>query len=104
MYRVIRKYIEVLKPKETFLLTFIGIFAAVVAGAGSPPIGLLVLALIAIALGISGCNGLTNYLDRDVDARMKRTQHRALPSKRISPPKQSRKSVGRLDTLKSGAL
>ena len=87
MYRVIGKYIEVLKPKETSLLTFIGIFAAVVAGAGSPPIGILFLALIAIALGSGGCNGLTNYLDREVDARMKRTQHRALPSKRISPPK-----------------
>ena len=30
MYSVIGKYIEVLKPKETSLLTFIGIFAAVV--------------------------------------------------------------------------
>jgi len=86
MYSVIWKYIEVLKPKETALLTFIGIFAAVVAGTGSPPIGLLFLALVAIALGSGGSNALTNYLDRDVDARMKRTQHRALPSKRISPP------------------
>jgi len=47
MYSVIWKYIEVLKPKETALLTFIGIFAAVVAGTGSPPIGLLFLALVA---------------------------------------------------------
>jgi len=86
MHRAIANYTEVLKPKETLLLTFIGVFAAVVAGAGSPPLGLLFLALLAIALGSGGCNGLTNYLDREVDARMKRTQHRALPSKRISPP------------------
>ncbi len=88
MHRSIRKYIEVLKPRETFLLTFIGVCAAVVAGAGSPPLGILFLSLVAIALGSGGANGLTNYLDREVDARMRRTQHRALPSKRISPPKK----------------
>jgi len=36
-------------------------------------------------LGSAGINGLTNYLDRHVDARMQRTRHRALPSKRICP-------------------
>ena len=88
MHRSIRNYIEVLKPRETSLLTFIGVCAAVVAGGGYPPIGVLLLCLVAIALGSGGCNGLTNYLDREVDARMKRTQHRALPSKRIFPPKK----------------
>ena len=88
MHNVVTRYIEVLKPKETLLLTFIGVIAAVVAGAGSPPIGLLLVAFIAIALGSGGCNGLTNYLDREVDARMSRTQRRVLPSKRISPPRK----------------
>jgi len=88
MGRRIGKYIEVLKPKETSLLTFIGVCAAVVAGGGRPELSLLLLALIAIALGSGGCNGLTNYLDRDVDAKMRRTQHRALPSKRIFPPQK----------------
>ena len=88
MYRSIRKYIEVLKPKETSLLIFIGALAAVVAGKGSPPLGIFLLSLVAIALGSGGANGLTNYLDRDVDARMQRTQHRALPSRRIFPPRK----------------
>ena len=88
MHRSIRNYIEVLKPRETSLLTFIGVCAVVVAAGGYPPIGVLLLCLVAIALGSGGCNGLTNYLDREVDARMKRTQHRALPSKRIFPPKK----------------
>jgi len=39
-------------------------------------------------LASAGANGLTNYLDRDVDARMERTQNRALPSKRIEPPEK----------------
>ncbi len=78
-------YIEVLKPRETILLTFIGFCAAVVAGSGQPPIGTLLLATLAILLGSAGSNGLTNYLDREVDARMTRTRHRPLPSKRIFP-------------------
>ncbi len=88
MYRSLRKYVEVLKPRETSLLTLIGVCAAVVAGGGRPPMSLLFIALIAIALGSGGCNGLTNYLDREVDARMRRTQHRALPSRRIFPPRR----------------
>lgn len=43
---------------------------------------------MAILLASAGANGLTNYLDRDVDARMQRTKHRALPSKRIYPPEK----------------
>ncbi len=42
--------------------------------------------MITILLASAGANGLTNYLDRDVDARMQRTKNRALPSKRIYPP------------------
>lgn len=83
--RAIGKYIEVLKPRETILLTFIGLCAAVVAGGGQPPTGTLLLATLAILLGSGGANGLTNYLDREVDARMQRTRHRPLPSKRIFP-------------------
>ncbi|MCJ7514437.1 MAG: UbiA family prenyltransferase, partial [Dehalococcoidia bacterium] len=30
-----------------------------------------------------------NYLDREVDARMKRTSHRALPSRKINPPQKA---------------
>jgi len=78
-------YIGVLKPRETILLTFIGFCAAMIAGSGQPQIGTLLLATLAILLGSGGANGLTNYLDREVDARMERTRRRALPSKRIFP-------------------
>jgi len=79
------KYVEVLKPRETVLLTFIGFCAAVIAGGGQPSIGTLLLVTLAVLLGSAGANGLTNYLDREVDARMERTRHRPLPSKRIFP-------------------
>ena len=80
-------YIEVLKPRESSLLTFIGICAAIIAGDGHLTINLLIIALT-ILLASAGANGLTNYLDRDVDARMQRTKNRALPSKRIYPPEK----------------
>ncbi|RPJ61942.1 MAG: hypothetical protein EHM12_04910, partial [Dehalococcoidia bacterium] len=81
---IIIDYINVLKPRETSLLLFIGACAAVVAASnvdGVFPVSDFILALIAITLGSAGANGLTNYLDRDVDARMKRTCNRVLPSK-----------------------
>jgi len=85
---MVRDYIGVLKPRQSSLLTFIGICAAIIAGDGHPPLNLLFLALITILLATAGANGLTNYLDRDVDVRMRRTQNRALPSKRIYPPQK----------------
>ncbi len=82
-------YITVLKPVETSLLAFIGIFSTIVAAGGYPPASVLVIVLIALILGSAGSNGLTNYLDREVDARMSRTSNRALPSKRIDPPQKA---------------
>ena len=83
----VKNYIEVLKPLPSILLTYIGVCAALIAGEGqlSPK---LFLVLVAILLTAAGANGLTNYFDRDVDARMQRTKNRALPSKRIYPPQK----------------
>lgn len=80
-------YIEVLKPLPSILLTFIGLCAAIIAGEGKLSIRLL-LVLVAVLIAAAGANGLTNYLDRDIDARMQRTRCRVLPSKSIYPPKK----------------
>ncbi len=82
-------YITVLKPRETVLLTFIGVCAAIIAAQGKPPFHVLLIALVTIALGSAGANGLTNYLDRHVDARMQRTHMRALPARRIVPARKA---------------
>jgi protoheme IX farnesyltransferase len=82
-------YIGVLKPVESSLLTFIGIASTVVASSGYPSAKVFFLVLVAVLLGSAGSNGLTNYLDREVDARMTRTSHRALPSRRIDPPQKA---------------
>ncbi|UCB43648.1 MAG: UbiA family prenyltransferase [Dehalococcoidales bacterium] len=81
----VRNYIEILKPRETSLIVLIGACAAVLAGDGHPPLDRLVLVLVALLFASAGANGLTNYLDRHIDAKMQRTRHRVLPSKRIHP-------------------
>jgi len=68
-------------------LTFIGGAAAFVAGEGQLSTE-LILVLVAILLTAAGANGLTNYRDRDIDARMRRTRNRALPAGRIYPPQK----------------
>jgi protoheme IX farnesyltransferase len=86
---VLFDYFNVLKPKETGLLVFIGACSAIVAAAaagGTFPINTFILTVIAITFGSAGANGLTNYLDRDVDSRMARTCKRSLPAGRIKPP------------------
>jgi len=82
-------YISVLKPVETSLLVFIGIMAAIIAAGGYPPTGVFLLILVALIVGSAGSNGLTNYLDCEVDAQMARTCQRALPSRRIYPAQKA---------------
>jgi len=85
---MIKNYIEVLKPRASILLTFIGVCAAIVAGNGNVSLKLLLVA-VAVFIASAGANGLTNYLDCGIDAKMRRTRDRALPSKRIYPPEKT---------------
>ncbi len=85
---IIRYYIEVLKPRATILLTFIGVCAAIIASDGNPSPGRLLFAAVTILLASAGANGITNYLDCGIDARMRRTRQRALPTGRIYPPEK----------------
>jgi protoheme IX farnesyltransferase len=81
-------YWEVLKPRVTVLLTFLGAAAAVAASGSDPDrVGRVMIITIAVFFGSGGANGLTNYLDRSLDAKMRRTQGRAIPSGRISDPR-----------------
>jgi protoheme IX farnesyltransferase len=80
-------YIEVLKPLPSVLLAYIGLCASIIAGEGRLSLKLL-LVLAAVLIASAGANGLTNYLDRDIDARMQRTSCRVLPSRIIYPPKK----------------
>jgi protoheme IX farnesyltransferase len=94
-------YISVLKPLPSLLLAFIGVAAAVIAAGGrlSADTGLVLAAVLAAS---AGANGLTNYLDRDIDARMQRTSCRVLPSGRINPPGRVLPLIGGLIVIGLG--
>jgi len=83
-----RNYLEVTKPPIVFLLVFTSIATMIIAWRQTlQPLTptLLIVATCAIAAASAGCDTLTSYLDRDIDAIMHRTRHRPIPSGRISP-------------------
>ncbi len=86
-HKTASNYIEVLKPRASILLTYIGVCTAIIAADGQLSLKLLLIALT-IFLASAGANGLTNFLDCGIDARMRRTESRALPSKSIYPPEK----------------
>jgi heme o synthase len=83
-----RNYFEVTKPPIVFLLVFTSIATMIIAWRQTlQPLTptLLIVATVAIAAASAGCDTLTSYLDRDIDAIMHRTRRRPIPSGRISP-------------------
>jgi protoheme IX farnesyltransferase len=94
-----RDYLEVIKPRETGLLVFIGVVTSFVASGGLVSPGRLLIILATILIASAGANGLTNYLDRGLDARMTRTRKRALPSARIFPPERALYFTGALSVI-----
>ncbi|MCP8321056.1 MAG: protoheme IX farnesyltransferase [archaeon] len=87
MINAIKNYFELTKPRTVLLLTFTAFGTMIVAGGRSVPINIALLAIFAVALGSSGANVLTCYIDRDIDAMMIRTRLRPLPSGRIAAKK-----------------
>jgi protoheme IX farnesyltransferase len=80
-------YWELIKPKIVLLLVFTGIAGMLVAykEAHVAISGVqLIVGFAAIFLGSAGAEVLTNYHDRDIDGIMKRTNHRPIPSGRVT--------------------
>jgi protoheme IX farnesyltransferase len=71
-------YWELIKPKIVLLLVFTGIAGMLVAYKEAH------VGFAAIFLGSAGAEVLTNYHDRDIDGIMKRTNHRPIPSGRVT--------------------
>ena len=87
----LRNYVEVTKPKTVLLLVFTSAAAMAIAAMSShwmAPVTLLV-GLVAISTSTAGCNTVTCYIDRDIDAIMQRTSHRPIPTGRITPPERA---------------
>ncbi len=81
-------YIELSKPKLVFLLVITSLSAMLVASikTGIPlTFPKVVFGALTAVLASAGCNALTSYIDRDIDAMMDRTRERPLPAKKIDP-------------------
>ena len=80
-----RDYLNVTKPGITMsnaMTTFTGLWLA---GHGHPPIIPTLAAIVGGSLVVMGGCAMNNFVDRDIDQLMLRTQSRPLPNGRIQP-------------------
>ena len=77
-------FFRLLKPGVMSLVVFSG-WAGMVVAPGSIHPFLGVIAILCIALGSGSAGAINMWYDRDIDAIMKRTQKRPIPSGRIAP-------------------
>ena len=86
-----RAYLDLCKPKVVALIVFTAIVGMLLAVPGTVPVGAFVLGSLGIMLASAAAAALNHVVDREADARMKRTDRRPLPS-------------GALDTRRSVAF
>ncbi len=84
-----RDYLALTKPKIVWLLLLVAVASAVIAARSLPSTVTLVGLLLAGSLSSLGSLALNSYLEMDVDAKMKRTRNRPLPSERIVQPRRA---------------
>jgi protoheme IX farnesyltransferase len=77
-----RDYIQLLKPRVMSLVVFTALTGMVCAGRPLNP-ALGAIAILAIAIGAGGSGALNMAYDADIDALMRRTKNRPVPSGRI---------------------
>jgi len=80
-----RAYWSLFKPRVVLLLVFTSVVAAFVASHGSVPPAKVALLVVVGTFAAAGSACLNNYRDRDIDAVMRRTRARILPSGRAHP-------------------
>jgi heme o synthase len=78
-------YVALTKPRIIELLLVTTVPTMVVAQRGIPPVWLMVATVVGGALAAGGANAINMYVDRDIDAVMKRTQNRPLVTGLIEP-------------------
>ena len=79
-----RCYLELTKPKIVALVTFTALVGALLARPSLPPPGVLVWAMLGIALSAQCAAVLNHVFDRYIDARMTRTRRRPLPTRKVT--------------------
>ncbi len=78
-------YYELTKPGIAFFVIITVSVSYYVAAGGTLDLLRLLHTVLGAAMGTAGALALNQYVERDLDARMKRTQTRPLPSGRLRP-------------------
>ena len=78
-------FLQLTKPRIILLLLAPTLCAMIVAADGWPSPLLVAATLLGGALAAGAANAFNHYLDRDIDAIMRRTAHRALPAGVLRP-------------------
>ena len=79
----LRPYLELTKPRIIELLLITTVPAMIVAADGWPGTGLVLATLVGGTLSAGGANAINQVIDRDIDAVMRRTKARPLPTDRV---------------------
>ena len=85
---VLSDYLVLTKPEVTFLIvfaTFAGFYLSCAAQSRDVPFRLLINAVLGTLLVASGAGSLNQYIERHVDAQMRRTARRPLAAGRLNP-------------------
>lgn len=78
-------YAELTKPRITLLVLVTTLVGFLLASRGELDLARLAHAVVATGLVAGGASALNQVLEREADARMRRTRHRPLPAGRLRP-------------------
>lgn len=78
-------YLALTKPRIIELLLVTTVPTMIVAQGGLPPLGLVLATVAGGTLAAAGANAVNMYVDRDIDALMRRTRNRPLVTGEIEP-------------------
>jgi heme o synthase len=81
--QVLADYVTLTKPRVQLLLLLTTVTTMYVAG--DPSMSLVALTVLGGSLSAGGAAAINHYWDRDIDAQMRRTATRPVPSGRVSP-------------------
>jgi heme o synthase len=80
----VAEYLEILKPRVMALVVFTGLVGLSLAPGHLHPV-LAAVAVLCIAVGAGSAGAINMWYDRDIDALMRRTARRPLPTGRMMP-------------------
>ncbi len=83
--RTLALYYEMSRPRVLFLVVFTGLPTLIMGQEITPTFSLAFWVILGTALSGAACSVLNAYLERDIDARMARTQNRPLPAAAMVP-------------------